>query len=204
MRTGLRSGIACLIGGLLFGCAASHIESAWKDPSTTASSLEFRKLAVVAMVRDGALRRVAEDELVRALQAGARVQSGAMTVTPSYEFLDAANLADAAKAREQMKAGGYDGAVLVSFVSSEQKLSVEPAAYPGVWGYYGRVGAFYDPVSVRTDTIVRIQTDIFSLGSEKLLWTGVSRTSNPRNVERLIDDVARSVAAKLRKDGLLP
>lgn len=199
-------GIPCLIVSLILGCATAQIESAWRDPATRPQSLEFDKLVVVAMARDGALRRKAEDELVLVLQKGARAQAGAMSVTPSYLVLDDRELASTSHAREKMKAEGFDGAVLVSFVSSQEKITVDTPVYPtgGMWGYYGRPGAFYEPVSVRSDTIVRIQTDIYSVSREKLLWSGVSRSMNPSNLEDLVAGVANAVASELRKEGLLP
>lgn len=192
--------------GLSVACATSRIESAWRDPDATASALEFEKLVVVALVGDGALRRSAEDELVRIFQEGPRVRSGAMTVRPSYAVLEASDHATAERARERLKTGGYDGAVLVKFLSQEQRLTAEPVAMPGpgLWGYYGRVGAFDDPVMVRTDTIVRVQTSVYSVPDEKLLFSAVSHALNPRDVEHLMDDVARSVRAELRAQGLLP
>ncbi len=201
-----RLGILCLGAGLVFGCATAQIESAWRDPATTPQSLEFKKVVVVAMARDGVLRRKAEDELVLVLQKGPKAQAGEMTVTPSYLVLDENELAGAAHAREKMKSEGFDGAVLVSFVSSQEQITVSTPAYPagGMWGYYGRPGAFYDPVTVQSDTIVRIQTDIYSVEQGKLLWSGVSRSMNPSNVEKLVAGVADAVAGELRKEGLLP
>jgi hypothetical protein len=206
MHRRLLLGIACLAAFLLFGCATAQIETAWRDPATTPRSLEFEKVVVVAMARDGVLRRKAEDELVLALQKSPRAQAGDMTITPSYRVLEEREISSTTHARETMKAEGFDGAVLVSFLSAQEKITLEAGSYPagGMWGYYGRRGAFYDPVSVRSDTIVRIQTDIYSVEQEKLLWSGVSRSMNPSNVEGLVAGVADAVAAELRKEGLLP
>jgi hypothetical protein len=187
----------------LAGCA-SHVESSWRDPSVTPKSLEFRSVIVIAMARDGAMRRAAEDEIVSALQQGPRVRSGQMKATPSYLVLDQSELGDVEAARRKVEAQGYDGAIIVSFVSSEQRITVDPPMHTPMWGYYGYRGAVYDPGSVRSDTIVRIQTNLYSVADGKLLWSGVSRTMNPRNVERLAADVVKDVTGSLREEGLLP
>lgn len=206
MHRRLFLGIPCLVAFVLIGCATAQIETSWRDPATTPRSLEFERVLVVAMARDGVLRRKAEDELVLVLQRSPRAQASAMTITPSYNVLDESEVRSTTRAREKMKAEGFDGAVLVSFLSAQEKITVEAGSYPagGMWGYYGRRGAFYDPVSVRSDTIVRIQTDIYSVEQEKLLWSGVSRSMNPSNVEGLVKGVADAVAAELREEGLLP
>jgi hypothetical protein len=192
-----------MLAALLLACATSHVEDAWRDPGTTAESLRFRQLLVVALAKDGALRRSAEDELVRALQEGPRSKSGEMSITPSYQVLEPSDLEDVASARKKVEAKGYDGAALVSFVSAQDRITVDPAMQTPMWGYYGRRGMIYDPGSVRSDTIVRIQTNIYSVQQGKLLWSGVSRTMNPRNVKHLAGDVVKDVAAALRDEGLL-
>jgi hypothetical protein len=194
--------LLCLLASVSLGCA-SNVESSWKDPATTADSLRFRQLIVIAMANEGAMRRAAEDALVAELRKSPRGMSGELSVTPSYEVLDQADLADVKSARAKVEAKGYDGAVITSFVSSQERLSVDPSMHTAMWGYYGRRGVIYDPGSVRSDTIVRIQTNIYRVHDGKLLWSGVSRTMNPRNVEGLAKDVFRDVIGGLRDDGLL-
>jgi hypothetical protein len=203
MIRSIGAGVLCLLVTASLGCA-SHVESSWRDPGTTADSLRFRELIVVAMAREGAMRRAAEDALVQSLRESPRGQSGELRITPSYEVLDQSELSDVKRARAKVEAKGYDGAVIVSFVSAQERLSVDPAMHTGMWGYYGRRGMIYDPGSVRSDTIVRIQTNIYRVADGKLLWSGVSRTMNPRNVDSLANDVFRDVVGSLRDEGLLP
>jgi hypothetical protein len=73
----------------------------------------------------------------------------------------------------------------------------------GFWGYYGRAAVVYDPGSVRTDTIVRLQISIYSLTEDKLLWSGVNRTLNPREIDKLVGAIADAARADLQKRGLL-
>jgi hypothetical protein len=61
----------------------------------------------------------------------------------------------------------------------------------------------YSPPSVRTDTEVSIETLIYSLNSDKLLWAATSRTTNPENLASLVDEVADAVANEVVKQGLI-
>lgn len=187
----------------LAGCANS-LESSWRDPATTADSLHFRKILVVAMTRDGGMRRSAEDLLAQALMESPRAKAGELTVTPSYVEVPDAKLGDVEKARATVEQRGYDGVVMLTPLSAQQKVTVDAPMYTPMWGYYGRAGMLYDPGSVRTDTIVRVQTNVYSVKDGKLLWSGTSRTTNPRNVEGLVKDVVRDVVHELRDQGLLP
>jgi hypothetical protein len=203
----LRSGlmIALMLG--LGGCATSRIENAWVEPSATPQSFALKQVLVIARASDGVLRRATEDAMDRALTAGPRGQSGELKVHPSYTLLDDRELTDAAAARKKVEAAGYDGAVLIRFVSSHQEVSVTPPSYGGgFWGYYGYGGGamMYDPGTVRTDTILKLQVNIYSLAEGKLLWSGVSRTLNPSKIEKLVVDVADAVRKDLSERGLAP
>jgi hypothetical protein len=207
----LRIGLALVMVVGLGGCATSKIESAWAEPTATPESFaSMKQVLVVAMVSDGAIRRASEDAMDVAVSSGPRGQSGDLVVHPSYTLLDDKDLGNREAARKKVEAAGYDGAVLMSYVSSQQKVTVTPPTYSGgFWGGYGRYGygggaMIYDPGSVRTDTILKLQVSIYSLKEEKLLWSGVSRTLNPSDVQKLIGDVTQAMADDLRKRGLLP
>lgn len=187
-----------LAAGLLGGCASPGVETSWTDPGAAGRRLEFRKVATIAMFQDGVLRRVAEDELARAIRAG---PSGIEAV-PSYRSLSASALPSAEGVRSALESAGFDGAVVVRVVDSQERVTVTPGIQR--WGYGPRWGTLYDPGSVRTDTIVHVETSIYSVADGKLLWSGASQTYNPRDVSDLVDDVVRDVGSTLREQGLIP
>jgi hypothetical protein len=188
------------------GCSTSHIETAWIEPTATSHSFELKRVIVVALVNDGAVRRAAEDALVDVLRAGPRGLSGELEAQPSYQLLSDRELSDASTARRKVEAAGHDGAVLISFVSSQQRVTVDPPMYSGgMWGPYGygRAG-MYDVGSVRTDTIVKLQVSIYSLAQNELLWSGVSSTLNPSKIDKLVAGVADAVRKELRERAIIP
>jgi hypothetical protein len=54
-----------------------------------------------------------------------------------------------------------------------------------------------------TDTIVSIETNVYSVTEDKLLWSGLSETFNPANTVQLVTDVAKAVRGALQKQGLI-
>jgi hypothetical protein len=50
---------------------------------------------------------------------------------------------------------------------------------------------------------VTIETLIYSLNKDQLLWAGTSRTSNPEGLQALVYEVADAVASQLVKQGLI-
>ncbi len=192
------------IGLLLAACATTQVETSWKDPAAGPSDFAFQKVLVMVRVTDGAVRRAGEDELVRVLLSGPRGKAGELRAEASYRLLAENDLADREKARALVEAQGFDGLVLMSFVSAQEKVTVQPPSYGMVWGYYGTRAIVTDPGYARTDTILRVETTIYRVSDGKLLWTGISRALNPRDVKDLVGDVAKSVGDELRGQGLIP
>jgi hypothetical protein len=52
-------------------------------------------------------------------------------------------------------------------------------------------------------TVVSVETLVYSLRQNKLVWGGQSTTTNPADVERLVADTAGKVAKELERQGLL-
>ena len=59
------------------------------------------------------------------------------------------------------------------------------------------------PLEVRTNTIVQVETLVYSLRQNKLVWGGQSQLTNPASIDRTIERLAASAAAELHKQGLL-
>jgi hypothetical protein len=188
----------------LSGCAASLVSS-WKAPDAEPFRLRGEKVAAVVMVSDQAVRLAGEDALARELTA-----RGAQGV-PMYTLLAGAD-PDEAKARAAAEQAGVAGVVVLRPVRIDQELSSRPVSYAGpmyggFWGgYFGH--GWGAPWSIqggeiRTDTIVVVETLVYSLGQNKLVWGGQSRTRNPASVARLIASTAKQVAGELVRQGLI-
>ena len=62
---------------------------------------------------------------------------------------------------------------------------------------------YYSPGYVYTTTIVRMETEAYSLTDDRLVWAALSKTTDPGNARKLIDDVTRTVATHLTDQGLV-
>ena len=130
---------------------------------------------------------------------------------PSYRVLASSDISDGAAIRQQLAAGGFDGAVMMRVTNVTDRLSYTPGTYwyggPPYYsfaGYWGTAWGYpFDPTYVTEDQIVSIETQIYSLTSDKLIWAARSETTNPRSVSKLGDSVIRHVTKELRKEGLM-
>ena len=185
-----------LVVGLV-ACASTTIRDSWRDPGV--GRIEFKKVLAMAISADATLRRIAEDEMVR--------QMPGVEEVASYTVLTEEDSRDLEKAKAKVTAAGFEGVVTMRLIKSEKRVTHVPGAYtsyPRFWGYYGHAWPMvYDPGYLRTDTIVQVETKVYSLMDDKLIWAGLSETFNPRDAQALVRGVAQAVAKDLQKQGLI-
>jgi hypothetical protein len=167
-------------------------------------SLAGQKVVAVAVTKNQATRRSAEDSLVSVLNA-----RGAQGI-PSYSILG--DDTDEAKAKAAIEKSGAAAVVVMRPVAKEKEISSSPSSmymgpmYGGYWGgYYGYGwgGAWGGGVDIRTDTIVVVETLVYSMKQNKLVWAGQSRTTNPSKVDAFVKEVAAGAGKEMKKAGLL-
>ena len=191
----------CVFFSPLFAFSAK-MKSSWKNPSATESSLQFEKILVVVAIKQDFTRKVAEDKVVRILKERGR------HAIPSYFVLSAAEFEDKEKARAKVEEMGFDGAIVMNYAYTgdyqkyhEQETQWE--AYNYFWGqYYPAWGGVYNSTS-DNDTKLLIETKLFSLKEQKLIWSGITETKNGKNPAVVVGDIAEETAKYLRKEGLI-
>jgi hypothetical protein len=189
---------------LTFACATTTFQSTWRSPDARPLRLAGAKVLAVFVHRDLTLRRRGEDAMVREITA--RGAQG----TPSYTVLSDSELRDRDAARSKAEQLGFQGAVVMRVVGSETQYTFEPAYwgrphYRRFWGgYWGwGWGAVYEPGYLREDKIVKVETLVYSLEQDQLVWAGVSRTFNPSEIEGFVSELAAAITNELEKAGLL-
>lgn len=199
----LRSSIiGTLLAAAVAACATTGFTSTWRNPEAQPLRPEGSKVAALVMSQNEAARRTAEDTLAREITA-----HGAQGV-PMYTL--GAVGTDEAKTRALLEKEGFAAVVVMRPVGSQQRVTATPTMYTGpsyfsFWGgYYGYGwGAPWGGTEIRTDTIVAIETLVYSLKQNKLVWGGQSNTTNPNNVDSFVREIAAAAASELRKEGLI-
>ena len=118
---------------------------------------------------------------------------------------------DEEKAKEFLDRAGVVGAVVMRVVGQDQQISSTPGTvwytgsyYPSFYGYWGYGwSAVYQPGTIRSDTIVSIETLVYSVDQDKLLWAGLSKTTNPKNVPKFIYELVEEAGKQIRKADLV-
>ena len=188
--------------GLVSCSASTSLENSWRDPTVT-GPLNFNKVLVVMVTKDGATRRTVEDAIVKRITARRHVEA-----VPSYQVLLESDLRDKEHAKQLVEAAGFDGAVVMRIVGVDKEVNYVPGTYPSpyynFWGYYDYAWpAVYDPGYLQTDTIVNVETMVYSVKDGKLVWTGTTETFNPSNVDDMVDGISAAVSKEMTKQGLI-
>ncbi|MGH9463987.1 MAG: hypothetical protein ACRD1X_22530, partial [Vicinamibacteria bacterium] len=110
-----------------------------------------------------------------------------------------------------LRDANIDGAVVMQVVSSEKELTYSSGSswygapyYGSFYGYWGYGwGMAYDPGYLRTDTIVMVETLIYSVTEDKLLWAGRSKTTNPSNLRDFIQELSDGAVKEMEKAGFI-
>jgi len=186
------------------GCATTTFSSTWKAPDAEKMSITGRKVAAVVMTPNAGARRTAEDALAREL-----TRRGAQGVA-TYTFLSEAEMNDDAPARKRVSEAGIDGVVVMRVVSQDRSITYSPGTwtggyYPSFWGYWGYGwGAVYSPGYLRTDTVVNVETLVYRVRDDKLIWAGVSGTTNPSKIDSFVKEIVDEAVREMKRAGLLP
>ena len=195
--------VAAVLG--LLACATTEFDSTWRAPDARPLQLTGKKVCGLVISKNEALRRSAEDAMAREISA-----HGAQGV-PAYTLFDAAEIKDQAKVRAKLESLGFSGIVVMRLAGKETRVNYSPAVYTGpyygsFWGGYWGYGWGYanSPGYITTDQVVKVETLVYSLEQDKLVWAGVSRTVDPTKIDSFIGEIAKAVANQMEKDGLLP
>ena len=192
--------VVTLLAATLLGCSATgtRMVNSWRDPA--AGPLRFQKVLVLFIAPHQSQRQFGEAELVRLMTRTKGVAAHSVMTQDEAK--------DEGKMRAVMAREGYDGAITMRFIGTDQQLSYQSGvyvpAYSGFWNYYSVAWPMvYDAGYVRTDRRVQMETQVYSMKDDKLVWSGLSESMNPASAQELVDDVAQAVVADLRKQRLI-
>jgi hypothetical protein len=174
--------------------------NSWKDPTLAVHS--FQKPLVLFISNESNTRRAAEDQMARRIRGGV----AAYTVIPD------SILKDTQAAKAFVEAQGFDAAVIMRPVAEEKETNyvpgstyAVPAGYRSAWGYYGAGWGYAgDPGHYTQDKVLYVESNLYSLKDDKLVWSSRSKSYNPDNMAKLVDEIVDQNIAEMRKQGALP
>jgi hypothetical protein len=198
---------AFLLG--LTGCATTKFTNTWKAPDAGPLSVKKGDL-VVAMVisKVETMRRSGEDALAEELQ------KRGLRPIPSFTLIPLDQVENREKALAAVRESGAVAVIAMRPIAVDKEQTYVPPTYMGpgmgpapygAWGPYYSYGwsAAYSPGYVATNTYVRVETLVFDLRQDKLLWAGQSETTNPERLDLFIAELVQAAAAEMTRVGVI-
>jgi hypothetical protein len=194
--------LAATVAAVTLVSAAPKFTSVWRHQDAAQVSFAGKKVAALVIAQDQSLRVSGEEALVRELTARGLQSVATYRIAPKEE------LQTADRAKPWFERANVDGVVAMRPVSKDQRTAYNPGVwtnpyYSTLWGYYGYGwNSVYIPGSVDRDTVVVVETTIFSVPRNQLVWAAVSETKNPENLQQFIEDLVKECVKELQKQGL--
>jgi hypothetical protein len=196
----IRKAILTALMLLVAACAgpSTTIDQVWTAPRAQGER-PLHRVVTIFISNDTTMRHAGEDQLARQL-AATGVQA-----TPGYAVFgdQPTNLQNIEALKADLRNRGYDGVVTMRIVGREQEVNAVPSSFDWYWGYWGPwyYGA-YSPGYVYTETIYRLESAAYSLDTGRLVWSALTKTTDPSSAHQLVGDTSQIVANQLAQRGL--
>jgi len=184
----------CLLAA---ACSSTSIINSWKAPDATLTPEQYKKVLVVVLAKDENARKVAEDKIVSNYKA----------LNVSYPVFTIKQLGeDTLKVKNLVKEQGYDAIVVMRLITTKAKSTYVAGGYNQAYQKNGiyYFGDYLNASSYATDMQYIVATNVWSLKDEKLLWSGVTESTDPKKLDNLINEVAKEVVYKMKEDKFIP
>lgn len=188
---------------LINSCSSTRITSSWRDSNKQIHPGDWNKVLVVALLQSETNRRRAEEEMVTYLNGKG---------VTSYSYLN--NEIDPKNEeaiRNKIKKDGFDAAITMRLIDvdkekiySPEQHYMYPVYYSSFFGYYYRSWVHYSTPGYYTVTKkFIIETIIYSIPDDKIIWSGITETYDPSGVKKLTDEIAFVIRKKMMAEGFI-
>ena len=183
---------------ILIGTAwsSTKVVTTWKDPNIPKPT--FNKIAIAFPHKDPSLRQRVEDGIVRRMS-----RPGVATHT----FVSDTDLTDRETLKARLASNGVDGLVLLRLLNVDEDkivaLGDTRSVYPSLWD------ACADPLNITTASysytsrIVTADLTIYSVATAKPVWIGRIKSTDPKHLKGLLDELVKASASELKKQKLI-
>jgi hypothetical protein len=181
--------------------------STFQSPLAVPGDFSGKKVACFAIIPNEELRSAREETVAIEMRArGVDAIAGSVILPAELEK-------DRGRAKEFLKKAKIDAVIIVRLLGDQEAVKYSTMAsvwysqpyygsFAGYWNYGWASASFYE--TTWTERVVTLETVIFSLEKDQLLWAGTSETTSPKDIKKLVSDLAKATGKELKKAGLVP
>ncbi len=201
------AGMLLLSSLLFFSCATTSLTTTWYDPSYAGND-KLQDVLVIAISEEETPRRLYEDGFV------AKFSAAGIRGIPSYT-LQTSDIEPTRPAVEAAVAlAGARYVLITRHISTDTKQHYRPPEavpvfadpyYSHVYRYYPMAyrEVYYRPGYTYDVTTVTIESNLYDVATEKLIWTAQSKSIDPKMTKEYIESLIDVFAKDLQEKGIL-
>ena len=196
--------IAIVLATLLATPASDNeFLTTWKAPGAAPIDFTGRRVVAVLIADDTTVRVAAEEALAREV-----IARGANGIA-AYRTIPKELLTDKDAARAWFEKSKTQGLVILRVVQTDTRKVYSSAMW--VSGYYGYAYDYwgygwanvYPMGKAREQRILTVETLLYDLSKGTPVWAAVTRTTDPRDVQSYVKQLAADIVKRLEKDGVI-
>ena len=171
----------------------------WKDKSYQGKA---QKIVVIMVAKSPDMRNLFEDRFVGELDARGNNAFQSHTVIPMDQ------LHDKELVKSKVRTSGADTVLISRLVDTKTIESYMPGSVYIVPNFYNEWGPYYDILFTGygyTDDIqvAYIETNVYYVKTEKLIWSGHSKTERTEGEQQLINAFIQLMIRKMASSGII-
>jgi hypothetical protein len=186
-----------IVASMLAACASTSLRDSWADPGFTGGP--FRKVMVLGISDNPTTRRVFEDSFA------AKLAATGVEAIRSYELLPQTGMIPKEDFDAAARRSGADGLLVVHVNRVDTRMQVTNVSVPVTGaGFYGFYRGWATVPQVTQYNLATVETNLFDVKSDRLVWSGITETVNPTSVAAETPGFADVIIKALTARGLLP
>ncbi len=203
--------VLCVTTILLVSCANTKISQSWVEPDNKKA---YDNLLIIGIAESEQNRRAYESHFVddlRAIGVGAEA---------SYKLIKSNVKIDRDSVAKAIKGLDIDGVIVTHLVAIDEETVYRPSTgymygggygvgygggyYGGLYSYYPHVNSYVNnPGYYTTHETYTLETNLYDVESEELVWSARSRSFSPESAQEVIVDVTTLLIKDLQTKHLL-
>ena len=186
---------------LIISCAGTGTELTQKQVDDAYKGKPVSDILVIAITGNEHNRRSFEKKFVAQLKSVGvdAISSEKAIPMPGDLQLKKETILNAVEQYEN------DAVIITHLIGKEEKdVYTRGSGHGGFFGFYrSRFSYANDPGYSSTSTTVQLETNLYDVKTEKLIWSGKSETWSKDSKDEIINDVIKTVINNLQKNKLI-
>lgn len=188
---------------MTISCTSTKITSSWRDPNRHVHMEELNKVLIIALIENETNRYKAEHQIVKYLEGKGVV---------SHDYLDAnMNGKSDEEIIRKIKSDGFDGIVLMYLLDIDKERIYMPDEINYNQNSSVNFGEYYlrnhhrylkEGSYITTKTYI-LETVIFSLKDNKIIWSGITETFEPSGIKKMTNEISKVIYKQMIAEGFI-